>query len=121
MDIVPCMPAVGLMGDDEAIPKAARVSVPSTGVAAGSATSDGPSGLGGMVDLGLSPAGGLPFFVLGFFCVFFWIVRRRRYPEGRIRSSLSYPRSVGAPIASRGHVESCVGWIFSDLLGFDVW
>jgi hypothetical protein len=40
------------------IPKAARVFVPSAGIAAGHAASDGLSGLEGMVNLGLLSAGG---------------------------------------------------------------
>jgi hypothetical protein len=91
---------------------------PLPGVATGPAASDGLSGLGGMADLGLSLAGGFSFLVLGVFRVFFWVVRRRQYPEVRIRSSLAYPCFGGAPSASRGHVESCVWLIFSDLFGF---
>jgi hypothetical protein len=50
------------------IPKAARVSVPSTDVVAGQAASDGLSGLGGMAGFGLSPVGGFSFPVFkGFF------------------------------------------------------
>jgi hypothetical protein len=62
------------------IPKAARVSVPSASVVAGPAVSDGLSVLGGMADLGLSSMGGFSFILLGFFCVFFRMVRRRRHP-----------------------------------------
>jgi hypothetical protein len=54
-----------------------RVFVPSTGVAVRPAASDGLSGLGGMADLGLSLVEGFPFLVLGFFYVFFQMVRRR--------------------------------------------
>jgi hypothetical protein len=38
---------------------------------------DGLSGLGGMMDLGLSPESGFLFPILGFFYVFFGMVRRR--------------------------------------------
>jgi hypothetical protein len=48
-------------------PKAARVSVPSAGVTAGSSASNGLSSLGGMVHLGLSLAGGFPFSVFRVF------------------------------------------------------
>jgi hypothetical protein len=73
-----------------------------------------------MTDLGLSPAGGFPFLVLGFYCVFFRMVRRQRHPKVRIRSSLPYPRSGGAPSASKGRVESCVRRIISSLFGFGI-
>jgi hypothetical protein len=55
--------------EKDVISKAARVSVPSVGVVPGPAASDGLLGIGGMVDLSLSPVGG--FFFLGFFCVSF--------------------------------------------------
>jgi hypothetical protein len=51
----------------EAIPLAARVSVPSVGIAAGPPASDGLSALGGMEDPVLSLAGGFPFPVLARF------------------------------------------------------
>jgi hypothetical protein len=73
---------------------------------------------GAMVDLGILPAGGFLFLVLGFFCVFFWMVRQRRYSKVRIRSFPPYPRFGGAPSASRGRVESCIQWIFSDLFSY---
>jgi hypothetical protein len=57
------------------------------------------------VDLSLSPEGEFQFFVLGFFKVFFGTVRRRLHPNGRIRSSPSYPRSSGAPSVGGGRVE----------------
>jgi hypothetical protein len=47
----------------EAIPKVARVTVPSVGVAVGLADSNGLSGLESTADLGLSPTGGFPFLV----------------------------------------------------------
>jgi hypothetical protein len=46
------------------------------------------------------------------------MVRRRRHPKIRIRSSPPYPRSGGAPSASGGRVETCVRQIFLDLFGF---
>jgi hypothetical protein len=48
------------------------------------------------------------------------MVRRRRHPEVRIRTSSPYPRSGGAPSASGRRVESCVRRIFSDLFGFGI-
>jgi hypothetical protein len=99
----------------EAIPNAARVSVPSASVGAGPTASDSLLGLGGMADLGLSSAGEFPHFRV--FCVFFWMVRRQRHPKVSIRSSLPYPCSGGTPSASGGCVESCVLRIFSYLFG----
>jgi hypothetical protein len=81
-------------------------------------TFDGCSGLWGMVDLGLSLAGGFSILVLGFFCVFFQMVRRQRHREVRMRSPLPSPRSSDAPSASGGRVESCVRWILWHLFGF---
>jgi hypothetical protein len=51
----------------EAIPLAARASVPPVGIGADPPASDGLSALGGMEDPGLSPAGGSPFLVLARF------------------------------------------------------
>jgi hypothetical protein len=92
----------------EAIPQAARVCILSASAGAGPPASDGLLGLGGTADPGLSPAGGFPFPVLGFFFVFFRMVRRQRYIEVRIRSSLPYPRSDGAPSTGEGRMESCL-------------
>jgi hypothetical protein len=104
-------------GDPQA---AARVSIPSigTGTGVGLPASDGLLGLGGAADLGLSPAGGFPFHVLGFFDVFFGMARRRRHPEVRIRSFPPYPRFGGASSTNEGRVESCVRRISWDLVGF---
>jgi hypothetical protein len=96
----------------------ARVSNPSAGAVVGPPASDGLAGLGGTVDPGLSPAGGFPFPILGFFYVFFGIVRRRRHLEVRISYSLPYPRSGGASSTGGGRVESCVRQISWDLVGF---
>jgi hypothetical protein len=96
----------------------ARDSNPSADVVAGPPASNGLSGLGGTVDPGLSPARGFPFPDLGFFCIFFGMVRRRRYLEVRISSSPPYPRSDGASSTGGGRVESCVRQISWDLVGF---
>jgi hypothetical protein len=92
----------------EAVPQAARVCIPSASVGAGPPASDGLLGLGGTADPGLLPAGGFMFPVLGFFYVFFRMVRRQRYIEVRIRSFLPYPRSDGASSTGEGRVESCL-------------
>jgi hypothetical protein len=86
------------------------VSIPSASVAAGPAASDGLLGLGGIADRGPQPlvGGRVPVSYFRVLCVFFWMVRRRRHLEGRIRSSPPYPRSGGAPTASGGRVELCV-------------
>jgi hypothetical protein len=100
------------------IPKAARVSLPSVGVAAGLATSDGLLGLGDTTYHGLSPAGGFLFLVLGFIYVFFRMVRRQRYAKVGIRSSPLYPRFASVPRTSGGRVVSCVRRILLDLFNF---
>jgi hypothetical protein len=64
-------------------PQPARVSIPSAGAGAGLPASYGLLGLGGAADTVLSPTGGFPFPILGFFCVFFGMVRRQRHLEVR--------------------------------------
>jgi hypothetical protein len=71
-----------------------------------------------MADPGLSSAGGFPFSVLGFFCVFFKMVRWQRYLEVKIRSFPPYPRFGGASSTGGGCVESSVRRISWDLVGF---
>jgi hypothetical protein len=92
----------------EAIPQAARVSIPSVGAVAGPPASDVLSGLGGTADPCLPLAGGFPFLVLGFLYAFFGMVRQRRDPEVRIRSSPPYPRSGGVSSTGGRRMESCV-------------
>jgi hypothetical protein len=52
-----------------------------------------------VADRGPSPAGGFPFFF------FFGMMRSWLHPDGRIRSSSSYPSAGGAPSTGRGHIE----------------
>jgi hypothetical protein len=94
----------------DAIPQAARVSIPFVG--AGLAASDGLSGLGGTEDPRPLADG------FSFFYVFFGMVRRRWHPKVRIRSSPLYPRSCSASSTGRGRVKSCVQWISWDLVSF---
>jgi hypothetical protein len=71
-----------------------------------------------MTEPGLSTMGEFLVPILGFFCVFFGMVRRRRYLEVRIRSSPLYPRSGGPSSTGERRVESCVRRISWDLVGF---
>ena len=65
-----------------------------------------PWSLGDAADHGPLLAAGFPFLLFWSFGVFFGMVRQRRHPEARIRSS--HPRSSRAPSTSREHVELCV-------------
>jgi hypothetical protein len=58
--------------------------------------------------------------VLGFFGVFFRMVRRRRLPKFRIMSFLSYPRFTGASSYGGGCMNLCVGRIPLDPVSFRV-
>jgi hypothetical protein len=58
-----------------------------------------------MADSGVSSAGGFPFLVLGFLCVFFGIVWWWRHPEIRLRSFPPYPCSDGVSSTGGWHME----------------
>jgi hypothetical protein len=74
--------------------------------------------LGGVANCVLSPAGGFLFLVLGFFSVFFGVVRRRWRLEVRIRPSPPYPCFGGAPSTRGGRAELFVWPISWDTIGF---